>query len=97
MVTAAAKGGDPVSAEAFAQVGRWLGTSLADMAQILDPQILVVGGGVIDAGDLLMGPTRRSFTEALAQRSRLPVAEIRPAELGNSAGVIGAADLARRI
>ncbi|MFI6265173.1 ROK family glucokinase [Micromonospora sp. NPDC051006] len=97
MVTAAAKGGDPVSAEAFAQVGRWLGTSLADMAQILDPQVLVVGGGVIDAGDLLMGPTRRSFTESLAQRSRLPVAEILPAELGNRAGVIGAADLARRI
>ncbi|MDM4720040.1 ROK family glucokinase [Micromonospora sp. WMMA1363] len=97
MVTAAAKGGDPVSAEAFAQVGRWLGASLADLAQILDPQVLIVGGGVIDAGDLLMGPTRRSFTEALAQRSRLPVAEIRSAELGNTAGVIGAADLARRI
>ncbi|MFG1777244.1 ROK family glucokinase [Micromonospora sp. NPDC049048] len=97
MVTAAAQAGDPVSVEAFAQVGRWLGTSLADMAQILDPQVLVVGGGVIEAGDLLLGPTRRSFTDALAQRSRLPVAEIRPAELGNTAGVIGAADLARRI
>ncbi|MFC3500501.1 ROK family glucokinase [Micromonospora krabiensis] len=97
MVTAAAKGGDPISAEAFAQVGRWLGTSLADMAQMLDPQVLVVGGGVIDAGDLLMGPARRSYTDSLAQRSRLPVAEIRPAQLGNRAGVIGAADLARRI
>ncbi|WP_433686800.1 ROK family glucokinase [Micromonospora carbonacea] len=97
MVTAAAQGGDPVSAEAFAQVGRWLGTSLADMAQILDPQVLVVGGGVVEAGDLLLGPTRRSFTDALAQRSRLPVAEVLPAELGNTAGVIGAADLARRL
>ncbi|MEU6024450.1 ROK family glucokinase [Micromonospora sp. NPDC048871] len=97
MVTAAAKAGDPVATEAFAQVGRWLGTSLADMAQMLDPQVLVIGGGVIEAGDLLMGPTRRSYTESLAQRSRLPVAEIRPAELGNAAGVIGAADLARRI
>ncbi|MEU8406007.1 ROK family glucokinase [Micromonospora sp. NPDC048842] len=97
MVTAAAQGGDPVSAEAFAQIGRWLGTSLADMAQILDPQTLVVGGGVIDAGDLLLGPTRRSYLDALAQRGRLPVAEVLPAELGNSAGVIGAADLARRI
>ncbi|MFF5071100.1 ROK family glucokinase [Micromonospora olivasterospora] len=97
MVTAAAQRGDTVSAEAFAQVGRWLGTSLADMAQILDPQVLVVGGGVVDAGDLLLGPTRQSFAEALAQRRRLPVAEVRPAELGNTAGVIGAADLARRI
>ncbi|MEU8262900.1 ROK family glucokinase [Micromonospora sp. NPDC048999] len=97
MVTAAAQGGDPVSAEAFAQVGRWLGTSLADMAQILDPQVLVVGGGVVEAGDLLMGPTRRSYTDALAARGRLPVAQVRPAELGNAAGVIGAADLARRV
>ncbi|MBQ0894279.1 ROK family glucokinase [Micromonospora sp. U56] len=82
MVTAAAKAGDPVS---------------ADRAQMLDPQGLVVGGGVVEAGDLLLGPTRRSFTDALAQRSRLPVAEVRPAELGNTAGVIGAADLARRL
>jgi glucokinase len=51
----------------------------------------------VEAGDLLLGPTRRSFTDALAQRSRLPVAEVRPAELGNTAGVIGAADLARRL
>jgi glucokinase len=96
MVTAAAKAGDEISAEAFAQLGHWLGISLADMSQILDPQVLVVGGGVVDAGELLLGPTRRSFVDALAQRGRLPVADIRPAELGNSAGVIGAADLARR-
>ncbi|MGW0433749.1 ROK family glucokinase [Micromonospora sp. NPDC003197] len=96
MVTAAAKAGDQVSIEAFAQLGRWLGIGLADLAQILDPQVLVVGGGVVHAGDLLLGPTTRSFMDSLAQRGRLPVAEVRPAELGNSAGVIGAADLARR-
>ena len=96
MVTAAAKAGDQVSIEAFAQLGRWLGIGLADLAQILDPQVLVVGGGVVDAGDLLLGPTTRSFMDSLAQRGRLPVAKVRPAELGNSAGVIGAADLARR-
>jgi glucokinase len=96
MVTAAAKAGDAVSADAFAQLGRWLGMGLADMVQILDPQVLVVGGGVVDAGELLLGPTTRSFVDALAQRGRLPVGEVRPAELGNRAGVIGAADLARR-
>ncbi|MDG4832225.1 ROK family glucokinase [Solwaraspora sp. WMMD1047] len=96
MVTAAAKAGDGVSCAAFAQIGWWLGISLADMAQILDPETLVVGGGVVDAGDLLLGPTRRSYLEALAQRGRIPVADIRPAELGNTAGVVGAADLARR-
>ena len=81
---------------AFAQIGHWLGSGLADLAQILDPQVLVVGGGVVDAGDLLLGPTRAAFADALAQRGRLPVAEVRAAELGNTAGVVGAADLARR-
>ncbi|GAB3150525.1 ROK family glucokinase [Micromonospora sonneratiae] len=96
MVTAAAKADDAISIEAFAQLGKWLGIGLADLAQILDPQVLVVGGGVVDAGDLLLGPTTQSFMDSVAQRGRLPMAEVRPAELGNSAGVIGAADLARR-
>lgn len=97
MVTVAARDGDPVSTEAFAQVGHWLGSGLADLAQILDPQVLVVGGGVVEAGDLLLGPARSAYTEALAQRGRLPVAQVCPAKLGNDAGLIGAADLARRI
>ncbi len=97
LVTQAARLGDAAATDAFAQVGHWLGQGLADMVQILDPQVLVVGGGVIDAGDLLMQPTRAAFTAALAQRGRLPVAEVRPALMGNTAGVIGAADLARRL
>jgi glucokinase len=97
MVTSAAKAGDPVAGEAFAQVGYWLGNGLADMVQILDPQLLVIGGGVIDAGDLLLHPTRTAYEAALAQRGRLPVAEVRGALLGNLAGVVGAADLARRL
>ncbi|MEV0394286.1 ROK family glucokinase [Polymorphospora rubra] len=97
MVTAAARAGDPVSCAAFAQIGHWLGISLADLVQILDPQVLVVGGGVIEAGELLLGPINRSYMDALAQRGRLPVAPVRPAETGNGAGVVGAADLARRI
>lgn len=96
MVTSAAQDGDPISGEAFAQIGHWLGMGLADMVQILDPEVLVVGGGVVEAGDLLLGPTQRSFVEALGQRGKLPVAEIRPAEMGNTAGMVGAADLARR-
>jgi len=96
LVTQAARLGDAAATDAFGQVGHWLGTGLADMVQILDPQVLVVGGGVIEAGDLLMQPTRLAFTTALAQRGRLPVADVRPALMGNSAGLIGAADLARR-
>jgi glucokinase len=97
MVTAAAKAGDPAAGEAFSQIGYWLGQVLADLVQVLDPQVLVIGGGVVDAGDLLMGPARKAYVEALAQRSRLPFAELRPALLGNTAGVVGAADLARRL
>jgi glucokinase len=97
LVTAAARAGDPASLDAFGQIGSWLGSGLADLVQILDPQVLVVGGGVIDAGDLLMGPTRLAFQESLAQRGRLPVGEVRAALLGNTAGVVGAADLARRL
>ncbi|GIH18698.1 glucokinase [Rugosimonospora africana] len=96
MVTQAAKAGDPVAREAFAAIGYWLGNGLADLVQILDPQVLVLGGGVIDAGDLLLHPTQEAYVNALAQRGRLPTAEIRGALLGNTAGVVGAADLARR-
>ena len=97
MITKAAQAGDGVARDAFAQIGYWLGAAMADLAQVFDPQVLVVGGGVIDAGELLMGPTERTYREQLAQRGRFPVAEIRAAETGNTAGVLGAADLARRI
>jgi glucokinase len=96
-ITQAAQAGDRVARDAFGQIGYWLGVAMADLVQIFDPQVLVVGGGVIDAGDLLMGPTERSYTDQLAQRGRFPVAELKAAEAGSAAGVVGAADLARRI
>jgi glucokinase len=55
----------------------------------------VVGGGVVEAGDLLLAPARQAYADGMAQRGQLPVAELRPAEMGNTAGVVGAADLAR--
>jgi glucokinase len=96
MVTAAAKAGDECSCWSFAEIGRWLGASLADLAQILDPEMMVIGGGVVEAGDLLLAPVRTAYYDALAQRATLPVAPVLPAQLGNAAGVVGAADLARR-
>ncbi len=95
LVTRAARAGDPGAVAAFNQLGYWLGTGLADLAQILDPQVMVIGGGVVEAGDLLVVPARRTFVETLAERGRLPLAEVRPALMGNTAGVVGAADLAR--
>ena len=95
-MTRAALEGDPAARAAFAELGRWLGSGLADLVQLLDPEVLVVGGGVIEAGELLLAPTRAAFVDELAARGALPVAAVVPAELGNTAGVVGAADLARR-
>jgi len=95
MVTEAALAGDAVAIDAFRQVGTWLGVAMADMVQILDPQVIVVGGGVVEAGDLLMKPALGSYQEQLAHRAKSPIAEVRPAKLGNTAGIVGAADLAR--
>jgi glucokinase len=97
MVTEAARAGDSAAIDAFARIGTWLAFGLTDLIQILDPQVIVVGGGVVDAGDLLMAPTRAALTNQLAQRGKLPVAPVRAASMGNDAGVVGAADLARRL
>ncbi len=96
MVTQAARDGDKLALNAFEQAGYWLGQALGDITQILDPQVLVVGGGVIEAGDLLLKPARLAYIDRLPQRSKFPVAEIVAASMGNTAGVVGAADLARR-
>lgn len=95
-VTAAALAGDPVAVQTFEIIGGWVGEGLASFAALLDPAVFVVGGGVSEAGDLLLEPARRSYAEALTGNAFRPIAEIRPAELGNEAGLVGAADLARR-
>ena len=77
-------------------VGHWLGAGLADLAAILDPGCFVLGGGVSDAGDLLLGQVRMAFDSGLTGRQYRPHAAIVMAELGPDAGLIGAADLARR-
>ena len=62
---------------------------------MLDPEVFVVGGGVADAGDLLLGPAREAFAAALTGGTHRPHARIRLASMGNDAGLVGAADLAR--
>jgi glucokinase len=94
-VTLAALEGDPVALEAFRRIGSWLGTGLADVAALLDPAVFVIGGGVSEAGELLLTPARAAFTGALVAGDHRPHAQIVAAVLGNDAGLIGAADLAR--
>lgn len=94
-ITAAAREGDPVALEAFDRVGAWLGSGLADLASLFDPAMFVIGGGVSEAGDLIVEPARRAFMESLVAREHRPVAPVVVASLGNDAGLVGAADLAR--
>jgi glucokinase len=95
-VTRAASEGDAAALRCFEIVGGWLGQGLATLAAILDPGCFVIGGGVSEAGDLLIRPARAAFAGALTGGPHRPHAEIRLAELGADAGLIGAADLARR-
>jgi glucokinase len=95
VVTEAAQDGDPAAIELFQDMGRSLGLGLASLAAVLDPTLFVIGGGVSAAGDLLLGPARDTFRRSLTGRGYRPEAPIVSAELGNDAGFIGAADLAR--
>lgn len=95
MITEAARSGDATAAELLAEVGTWLGVGLANLANAFDPGLFVIGGGVSAAGDLLLGPARSAFARSLTGRGYRPRADIVQASLGNEAGLIGAADLAR--
>jgi len=91
-VTELAQAGDQISLGLLATMGSRLGVALSGLANVFDPDVIVVGGGVIDAGDLLLDPARAEF----AQRALPPQREtpIRAAELGPDAGMIGATMLA---
>ena len=95
LITKAAKNGDAFAIEQLQVLGRWLGEGIASLTAVLDPAVVVIGGGVSAAGDLLLDPVRTHFTENLTGRNYRPALEVRAARLGNQAGLIGAADLAR--
>ena len=84
-----------MSIELLADVGRWLGVGLAGMAAAFDPGCIIIGGGLSEAGDLLIGPTRQAFSRSLTGRGHRDEPVIAQAELGPNAGFIGAADMAR--
>ncbi|MBX7161151.1 MAG: ROK family protein [Acidimicrobiia bacterium] len=91
-VATAAEGGDPVAVAVLAEAGRYVGLAVADVANLLDLGVAVVGGGVAGAGELLFGPCR----DAAATHARLDHSRdltVVPAALGRRAGVIGAAAL----
>lgn len=94
LVTEAAQQGDDVAIAVLAEVGRRLGEGIAGLVNVLDPQIVVVGGGAIVAGDLLLDPTRAAFQQAVEGPEYRPRVPVVAAQLGNDAGAVGAAALA---
>jgi len=95
LITRLAQEGDPGSVELIAEIGRWLGEGMASIASLLDPEVIVVGGGVAAAGDLLLDPARESYAKHLTAREHRELAPFAVASMGNEAGIVGAADLAR--
>jgi glucokinase len=95
MVTEAAQAADPLSIALLNDLGTWLGAGTATLAAVLDPAVVVIGGGVADAGDLLLDPIRKAIDDNLPAAENRPILEVRLATLGNEAGMIGAAHLAR--
>jgi glucokinase len=92
-VTEAALAGDETAVEVVALVGRRLGAALSSLANIFEPEVIVVGGGVMAAGELLLEPARAELrARALAPMN---AARVAAAELGDDAGMIGAATMAR--
>jgi glucokinase len=94
-VTEAALAGDPFAMDVFEQTGHWVGQALADLASILDPAVLVIGGGLSETGELIRRPAEEAYRRALGGGAHRVHAEVVTATVGRDVGLIGAADLAR--
>lgn len=95
LVSDLARGGDRACVELLEDAGTWLGVGLANLAAAFDPELFIIGGGVSECGDLLLEPARNAFRRNLTGRGHRAEARVVSASLGNEAGLIGAADLAR--
>ena len=87
--------GDPQAREALEFVARHIGRALVTLVAVLDPDVIVLGGGVSDAGAALTTPVHEEFARHYGPYSQRPVPRIVIASMGNTAGVVGAAALAR--
>lgn len=88
IVAVAAKEGDPVAKQIFRIMGEYIGMGLTSVVNLLNPEKIIIGGGVADAGDILLDPIRETIAKRAMTIQR--EVEVVPAQLGNTAGVIGA-------
>ena len=94
-VSAAAAAGDPAAREVIEAVGSWIGFGLANLTAVVDPQCFVLGGGVVEVGDLLLDAARTTFASLVEGGDRRPLATVVPAAYGERAGAVGGALAAR--
>ena len=87
--------GDEICIETFAETGFWIGVGIANMINILNPEMVIIGGGISEAGDVLWRPMLRTVKAYAIHESRL-VCQVVPAKLGDDAGVMGGFTLVRR-
>ncbi len=93
-VTELAREGDELALSVLEEAGRWLGVGLAGFVNVFNPEVVVVGGGAMEAGELILGAARREVMARARPPSR-DLAKIKVAALGPNSGVLGAAALAR--
>lgn len=93
-VTVAAHAGDADAIEILSTAGRWLGVGIASLIAAFDPEVIVLGGGAMQAGQLLLEPATAAARQRLLGRGHRKMAPIVPAMLADEAGLVGAAALA---
>lgn len=94
-VTAAAAEGDAEATAILEEFAGWVAVGLASLVHVLDASRCVIGGGLVEAGEVLFAPVRRAFRDRLVAPDHRPDVQVVPARLGEQAGAIGAALLAR--
>lgn len=94
-VTIAAAEGDVQAREVMDGFARWVALGLANLANVMDPELIVLGGGMVETGEVLLEPVREAFAQMLEGAAHRPSVPIVAAGLGERAGAVGAALLAR--
>ncbi|HVN50481.1 MAG TPA: ROK family protein [Acidimicrobiales bacterium] len=94
-VTSAAADGDPDALAVLREFAWWVALGVSNLENVLDPEVVVIGGGLADAGELLLGPTREAYATLVLGYEYRPPVRIVAAALGADAGAIGAGLRAR--
>lgn len=94
-VTAAALGGDPEAQAVLDELGWWIALGLSNLALVLDPEVVVLGGGLVEALGLIIDGVRTTLVTMLEPGGSRPEIRVVPAALGEQAGAVGAALVAR--